>query len=171
VALTYDGTAYPTVDFPSSVTLGTGGTMTFHGGNGFDVPSFEVAATIPGLGVITSPVPVGGAATVDTSQDLTVTWDPISIGQIHFGLDGGSSTSSFGLPLVSVACTFDGAAGAGVVPHALLSSLKAMAGTGPTYASLGSDLETTTVIDGLTIKTQSFQTSPTSGHDFEVTLE
>jgi hypothetical protein len=176
VPITYNGTGYPTVYFPSSVTLATGGTMTFRGGSWagvptFDVPSFEVSATIPGLGVITSPVPAteGGAATVDTSHDLTVTWAPISIGQIKLGFDGGSS--SLGLPPISIACTFDGDSGSGVVPQELLSSLKAMSGTSPTYGHLSSELDTTTVIDGLTIETQSFQTSATGGHDFQVTLE
>ncbi len=166
VALTYDGTGYPTEYFPSSLTLGAGGIMTFRGGSVFDV-----SVTIPGLGVITSPVPAmgGGAAIIDTSQDLTVTWLPISIGQIKFELDGGPR--SVGGLAVSVACTFEGASGSGVVPRALLSSLKQMSGTSPTYGSLSSELDTTTVVDGLTIETQSFQSSPTSGHDFDVTLE
>jgi hypothetical protein len=171
VALPYTGFGYPTQYFPSSVTLGTGGTMTFHGGNGADVPTFDVTATIPGLGVITSPVPAmpGGAAIIDTSQDLTVTWLPISIGQIKLGLDGG--TRNVGGLAVTVACTFDGASGSGVVSHTLLSSLKAMSGTSPTYGSLSSELDTTTVVDGLTIVTQSFQNSATSGKAFMVTLE
>lgn len=145
--------------------------MTFRGGNGAGVPTFEVSATIPGLAVITSPVPTtdGGAATIDTSQDLAVTWLPISIGQIHFQLKGGSSLP--GGVAISVACTFDGVSGAGVVPQALLSSLMAMSGTGPTYAGLSSELEATTVVDGLTIVTQSYQNSPTAGRDFNVTLQ
>jgi hypothetical protein len=169
VALTYDGTGYPTVYFPSWVTLGAGGTMTFRGGNALF--PFDVTATIPGLGVITSPVPTtdGGAAIIDTSQDLTVTWLPISIGHIKFGLDSG--TSSIGGTAVFVACTFDGASGAGVVPRALLSSLKEMSGTNATYAGLSSELDATTVIDGLTIVTQSFWNYPTSGREFDVTLE
>jgi hypothetical protein len=171
VALTYNGIGYPSVAFPSSVTLGTGGTMTFRGGNGADAPRFDVSATIPGLGVITSPVPTadGGAAIIDTSRDLTITWHPISIGQIKFALDGG--TTSIGGTEVTVACTFDGAAGSGVVPRPLLSSLKQMSGANPTYGSLSSELDSTTVVDGLTILTQSFQNSPTSGRAFDVTLE
>jgi hypothetical protein len=53
----------------------TGGIMTFRGGNGTSVPTFDIPATIPGLAVITSPVPTtdGGSAVVDTSQDLSVT--------------------------------------------------------------------------------------------------
>jgi hypothetical protein len=172
VPITYDGFGYPTVYFPSSVTLGTGGTMTFHGGNGANVPTFDVSVTVPGLAVITSPVPTtdGGAATIDTSQDLTVTWLPISIGQIQFQLNGGSG-GSYGTA-VSVACTFGGAAGSGVVSHTLLSSLKEMSGTSPTYAIVSSELEATTVVDGLTIVTQGYQTSPSAGNDsFNVTLQ
>jgi hypothetical protein len=170
VAITYDGYGYGTV--PSSVALGTGGTMTFRGGNGIDVPLIDVAATIPGLGVITSPVPAtnGGAVIVDTSQDLTVTWVPISIGQIKFGLDDGG-TWAVGASTVSIGCTFDGASGSGVVPRALLSSLKAMSGTSPVHGGLSSELDTTTVIDGLTVQTQSFQSSPTGGKELVVTLE
>jgi hypothetical protein len=171
VPITYNGTGYGTVYFPSSITLGTGGTMTFHGGNGCGVPTFDVSATIPGLAVITSPVPTtdGGAAIIDTSQDLSVTWLPISIGQIQFGLSGGSG--SIGGIAISVACTFEGASGSGVVPHTLLSSLKEMSGSSPTYGGLSSELEATTVVDGLTIVTQSYQNSPTTSRDFNVTLQ
>jgi hypothetical protein len=171
VPLTYDGFGYGTVSFPSSITLGTGGTMTFHGGNGAVIPTIDVSATIPGLAVITSPVPAtdGGAVIIDTSQDLSVTWLPISIGQIQFGLSGGSS--SVGGVAISVACTFEGASGSGVVSHTLLSSLKEMADGGATYGGLSSELEATTVVDGLTIVTQSSQSSPTTGHDFNVTLQ
>jgi hypothetical protein len=171
VPLTYDGTGYGTVYFPSSIVLGTGGTMTFHGGNGAGVPTFDVSATIPGLAVITSPVPRtdGGAAIIDTSRDLSVTWSPISIGQIQFALNGGSSST--GGVAISVACTFEGASGSGTVPHTILSSLKEMSGTSPTYAGLSSELEATTVVGGLTIVTQSYQNSPTTGRDFNVTLQ
>lgn len=170
--ITYNGTGYPTVYFPSSVTLGTGGTMTFHGGNGASVPTFDVSATIPGLAVITSPVPKsdGGAAIINTSQDLSVTWLPISIGQINFELQGGASSSVGGMA-ISVACTFVGAAGSGVVPQTLLASLKGMSGSSPTYADVNSELTATTVVDGLTIVTQSYQSSPTTIHSFNVTLQ
>jgi hypothetical protein len=145
--------------------------MTFRGGNGIDVPLIDVAATIPGLGVITSPVPAtkGGAVLVDTSQDLSVTWVPIPIGQIRFKLVGGG-TSAVGASTVSIGCTFDGASGSGLVPRALLSSLKAMSGTSPVHGGLRSELDATTVIDGLTVETQSFQSSPTSGTELVVTL-
>jgi hypothetical protein len=171
VRLTYDGYGYPNVYFPSSVTLGTAGTMTFHGGNGAGVPRFDVSATIPGLAVITSPVPTtdGGAAIIDASQDLSVTWSPISIGQVHFRLSGG--TYSIGGVAISIACTFEGASGAGVVPHTILSSLKEMSGTSATYAGLSSELEATTVVGGLTIMTESFQNSPATAHDFNVILQ
>jgi hypothetical protein len=173
VPLTYGGFGYPTVYFPSSVTLGTGGTMTFHGGNGVSIPTFDVAATIPGLAVITSPVPEtdGGAAIIDTSQDLTVTWVPISIGQIHFTLSAGYEGVMGGGLAVTVACTFGGSAGAGVVPRTLLSSFMGMSGTSPTYAGIESELDETTTVDGLTIVTQSYQNSPTTSHDFDVTLQ
>lgn len=171
VPLTYDGVGYPTVYFPPSITLGMGGTMRFHGGNGAGVPTFDVSATIPGLAVITSPVPTtdGGAALIDISQDLAVTWLPISIGQIQFELKGGSSSP--GGVAISVACTFEGAAGAGVVPQAFLSTLKEMSGASPTYAGLNSELDATTVVNGLTIVIQSFQNSQSNGRDFIVTLQ
>ena len=171
VPLTYNGFGYGTVYFPQSITLGTGGIMRFHGGNGAGVPTFDVSATIPGLAVITSPVPTtdGGAALIDTSLDLSVSWLPLSIGQIQFPLNGGSS--AVGGVAISVACAFEGASGAGVVPHALLSSLKEMSGASPTYAALSSEVDATTVVDGLTIVTQSFQSSPTTGQAFNVTLQ
>jgi hypothetical protein len=170
VPLTYNGFGYGTVYFPAPVALGTGGTMTFHGGNGGNVPTFDVSATIPGLAVMTSPVPTsdGGAPVVDTSRDLSVTWSPISIGQIHFELHGGT-----GLPggmAISVACTFDGSSGSGVVAHTLLSSLKEMSGTTPTYAGLSSELDATTVIRGLTIVTQSYHDSSPTIRAFNLTL-
>ncbi len=170
VPLSYNGTGYGTVYFPSSITLGTGGIMTFRGGDGAGVPTFDVSATIPGLAVITSPVPTtDGGAVIDTSQDLSVTWLPISIGQVHFQLNGGDSRP--GGVAISVACTFEGASGAGVVPHTLLSSLNEMSGSGPTYAGVSSELEATTVVHGLTIVTQSYQNSTTANRDFNVTLE
>ena len=170
VPLTYDGFGYPTVAFPASITLGTGGIMKFHGGDGASVPTFDVAAIIPGLPVITSPVATDdGTVSVDTSQDLSVTWVPISIGHISFEIYGG--VPSGGDVELTVLCTFEGASGSGVVPQALLSALKAMSATIPLYAALGSELDATTVVGGLTIVTQSHQGSPTTGHSFAITLQ
>jgi hypothetical protein len=168
--LTYDGFGYGTVYFPSSITLGAGGTMTFLGGNGAGVPAFTVSAIIPGIAVITSPVSTtdGGSAIVDTSQDLSVTWTPISIGQVDFKLSGGDYSP--GGVSISLACTFDGAIGAGVVSRTLLSSMKGMAGTSSTYASLTSSLQKTTVVEGLTIVTQSSQNTP-ADRAFNVSLQ
>jgi hypothetical protein len=53
---------------------------------------------------------------IDTSQDLSVTWLPISIGQIDFELTGWAPFSF----AISLACTFGGAAGSGIVPRTLL---------------------------------------------------
>jgi len=171
VAITYNRFGYGTVYFPSSITLGTGDTMTFHGGGGAGVPRFDVSATIPSLGVITSPAPTtdGDAAIIDTSQDLSVTWLPMSIGQVRFQLDGGTHTP--GGVAISITCTFEGAPGSGVVRQALLSSLREMSGTSPTYARLSSELEATTLVDVVTIVTQSYQNSPTDGRAFNVTLK
>ena len=170
VPLIYNGIGYGTVYFPSSITLGTGGSMTFHGIGGAGFPGFDVSATIPGIAVITSPVPMadGGASIIDASQDMSVTWLPISIGQVRFQLDAG--TWRPGGVTIRVACAFDGASGSGVVPHLLLSSLKEMAVAEPIYARLSSRLETTTLIDGLTIVTRSYQHSPTANRAFNVTL-
>jgi hypothetical protein len=145
--------------------------MTFHGGNAAGIPTFDVSATIPGLAVITSPVPTtdGGAAIIGTSEDLSVTWLPIAIGQIHFRLDVGDSLP--GGIAIAVACTFEGTSGAGVVPHALLSSLKEMSASGPAYAGLSSELDATTAVDGLTITTRSYQNSMTTNRVFNVTLQ
>jgi hypothetical protein len=145
--------------------------MTFRGGDGASIPKFDVSATIPGVGVITSPVPAtdGGAASIDTSQDLSVTWLPITIGQINFRLYGGGTSP--GTLAVSVACTFEGASGSGVVPQTLLATLKAMSGASPAYAGLSSELDATDVVDGLNIMMQSLQSSPTAVRDFDVTLQ
>ena len=70
--------------------------------------------------------------------------------------------------MTSIACTFDGASGTGVVPAALLSSLRGMS---PAYAALSSRLDVTTVVDGLTIVMHSYQLSPTSDRTFNVTLQ
>ena len=170
VLLTYDGFGYPTVAFPASITLGTGGIMKFHGGDGAGVPTFDVSATIPGLPVITAPVATdGGAVLIDTSQDLSVTWVPISIGQIDFEIYGGVPSGAD--VELTVLCTFEGASGSGVVPQTLLSALKAMSATIPLGAALTSELDATTVVDGLTIVTQSHQLSPTTGHAFAITLQ
>jgi hypothetical protein len=176
VPITYNGFGYGTVYFPSSITLLTGGTMTFRGGGSGGVPAFDVAATIPGLPVLTYPVPAttdGGTTILGTSQDLTVTWVPIAIGQIHFGLSGGTEYGNGGTggTSVNVTCTFDGSSGSGVVSQSLLSSLKEASAASPIYAVLTSELDATLVVNGLTIETQSFQQSPTTGRDFEVTLE
>jgi hypothetical protein len=144
--------------------------MTFQGGGRDGVPAFDVSASIPGLAVITSPVPTtNGSTSIDTSQDLSVTWLPIPIGQIQFLLEEGFlPTSSVS---VSVVCTFDGTTGHGVVSKTLLSSLKEMSDTNSTFARLTSELDAITVVDGLTIVTQSSQNSPTTGRDFSVILE
>ncbi len=171
VPLSYDGYGYPTVGFPASIALGTGDTMTFRGGSRLDAPWFEVSTRIPGVAVITSPAAAadGSAPTIDTSQDLPVTWVPISIGRITFGLDGGNW--EIGGIALSMTCTFDGASGAGVVPRTLLASLKEMTGANPTYAVMGAALEATTVVGGRTIVTQSAQDSPTATRAFNVTLQ
>ncbi len=170
--LSYNGVGYPTVYFPPSVTLGMGGTMRFRGGDGAGVPTFDVPATIPGLAVMTSPAPPAADASatiIDTSHDLAVTWLPISIGRVSFGLQGGSWPS--GDVTISIACTFEGASGAGAVPHQLLSSFKEMSGTNPAYASMGSGLEASTVVDGLTIVLQSSQNPAPPYHDLNVMLQ
>jgi hypothetical protein len=169
VTLMYTGFGYPTVDFPAAVTLGTGGVMKFQGGDGGSVPVFDVSVTIPGLPVLTSPATGGSAAVIDTSRDLTVTWVPISIGQIDFEIYGGVPTG--GDTELTILCTFDGASGSGAVPQALLSALKAMSGTISLSGALTSELDATTLVEGLTILTSSHQLSPTTGHAFAVTLQ
>ena len=60
-----------------------------------------------------------------------------------------------------------------VVRGAVLSfaALKEMSGTSPGYAGLSSELDASTVVDGLTIETRSFQGSPTAPRDFNLTLQ
>ena len=169
VPVTYDGYGYPTVGFPSSVALGTGGIMKFRGGDGVSVPAFDVSATVPGLAVMTSPLPTvaGDATVIDSSQDLSISWLPISIGQIKFELYTGDLT--VGAAVISIACTFDGVTGSGVVPQAFLATLKT---TSPTYGELSSRLEATSVTDGLSLVIQGYQrASSSAGSVFEVTLE
>jgi hypothetical protein len=172
VPLTYGGFGYGTIYFPPSITLGTGGQMRFQGGDGVGVPRFDVSATIPGPAVLTSPVSTtdGGTANIDTSRDLTVTWVPISLGQIGFQFSAGSNLVDDRVA-ISVSCSFEGASGSGVVPQTILSSLKEMVGTKATYAYVSSGLEAKTVVDGLTIVLQSYQSSPATDHALSVTLE
>ena len=167
--LTYNGVYYLGAAFPES--LGTGGIMTFHGGNTAGVPEFNVSAIIPGLGVLTSPLPAtdGGTVIVDTSQDLTLTWSPISIGQIRFQVYGGGY--NFGNTDALLECSFEGAAGTGVISRTLLSVLKEKAPPGSTSAVLSSELDATTVVGGLTITTHSHQQPAEQVHGFSVTLE
>jgi hypothetical protein len=94
---------------------------------------------------------------------------PIPIGQVHFRIDGG--TYEPGGVAISIECTFGGTNGSGVVYQTLLSSMREMVGSTATYAGLRSELDATTVVGGLTIVTQSFQTSPATAHDFSVTLQ
>jgi hypothetical protein len=125
---------------------------------------------IPDLAVITSPVSTTGAAVmIDTSKDLSVTWLPISIGQVQFELAGGWPVMD--ALAITITCGFEAGSGAGVVSHTLLSSLKEMSGTGPTWARLSSQVEASTMIDGLTILTQGYQNSPPADPGFNVTLE
>jgi hypothetical protein len=169
--LTYGGAGYPTVTFPAPIALGTGGIMTFSGGDGVSAPTFDVSATIPDVGVITEPVNAegGSSAIVDTSQDLSVSWMPISVGEIRFAINGVPASGPGGLALT---CGFAGASGAGVVPKGLLSSMKGMAGNGGTlYGSLTAELETTSELPGLTVVTESYQISPTVDSNFEVTFQ
>jgi len=171
VPVTYNGTGYPTVYFPSSVTLGTGGTMKFQGGGSSGVPPFDVCITIPGLAVITSPVPTtdGGTVVVDTAHDLPITWEPFAIGQFQFQLV--QSTGPVNSQQVSIACAFDGASGAGVIPQALLPPLKEMSGTASTYATVRSELPGTLVVNGLTITTQGYQQSRSVLGSFNVAVQ
>jgi hypothetical protein len=170
--ITYDFNGYPTVGFPAAIALGTGGVMRFHGGDGVSLPTFDVSVTIPGVGVITSLLPAadGTAASVDTSQDLSVSWQPIPIGQIDFQLAWGVVTTTSTV-LTTIACTFDGTSGSGVVPQTLLATLKEMATTGEVYGNLWSELDATTVVGGLTIVTKSFQSAATPATDFQVILQ
>ncbi|MFT3843059.1 MAG: hypothetical protein QM723_39080 [Myxococcaceae bacterium] len=170
VSLTYSGKGYPTVYFPSSVTLGTGGTMRFRGGGSGGIPSFDVTATIPGVGALSAPVAAadGGVTSIDTTQDLVLNWASIPAGQMHLYWSG--DYGGPGSTLVSLTCTFDGSTGSGVVPQALLSSMAQMTDGGTQYLSLGSELDVTTVVDGLTITTQSYQATDPPQRDLSVVL-
>jgi hypothetical protein len=155
---TYNGFEYGSTGFPATLALGTGGTMTFQGGDGTSVPAFNVSVTIPGAGQMVSPGNAdGGGVTIDTALDLDVTWVPIAIGQIHFAL--AQNALAAGTTTASIACTFDGSSGAGVVSKTLLAELKAMASPAPIYASLHSELDATGQVSGLAIVMQSFQYS------------
>jgi len=168
VAVAYNGFGYGTVDFPSSIALGSGGTMTFQGADG--PREFNVTATIPGLAVLTNPDTSknGGDAIIDASEDLTVTWVPISIGQIEFELDGPLSSSNVA---TSLTCTFEGSSGSGVVSRTLLSSMKEMSGKHSVSGHVSSQLVATSVLDNLTIVAQSFQQDTTTERGFSVTLQ
>jgi hypothetical protein len=165
----YDFKAYTGVGFPSPIALGMGDSMAFHGGNGDDVPKFDVSAIIPGLAVMTSPVVTtdGGAAIIDTSRDLSVTWSPIAIGEVHFQLEGGDSLGGLS---ISVTCQFAGDSGSGVVSREFLASLQEMSGGHPTYAAFDSELDAVQVVDGLTIETWSYPTS-SAYTSFNVTFQ
>lgn len=171
VDLVYDRFGYPTVYFPAGVALGTGEAMRFRGGGKAGVPAFDVSAIIPGLLEITAPAPAsdGAPAAIDTAADLAVTWKPIELGQVHFDIN--ATNLNPGGTASSITCTFEGAAGSGVIAQKLLSSLKALAQTPDIYAFPVSELDETTVVHGLTIATRSFQNSANDHTEFKVTLE
>jgi len=169
--LVYERDRYLRPDFDPTVELETGVKVTFHGEGGSGVPMFDVSAIIPGAGIITAPAPaIEGSSypIIDTSEDLSVTWLPISIGQISFRLLGGPLAGN--TPVI-LSCEFDGAAGAGVVPRKLLSLMKEQNRDRVTFGDLSAELETTTKLDGLTIRTGSYHNSADEIRDFQVTLQ
>ncbi|HYQ04050.1 MAG TPA: hypothetical protein VER96_35495 [Polyangiaceae bacterium] len=89
--------------------------------------------------------------------------------EIRFHLEGADYQVS--RTAITLECAFDGAAGAGVVSRALLSSLKEMSPTGSIDANLSSELEATTIVSGLTITTRSHQEPAMPNHNLSVTLK
>jgi len=125
--LTFGRRGYPQAGFDSEVTLDAGDQMEFQGEGTAQVPNFDVFVTIPDLAIITSPLPEEDAkvVTIDTTEDLSVGWEPISIGHINFRLLGGPLGGS---TPVLLDCQFEGTDGAAVVPKNLLSSMKELSG-------------------------------------------
>jgi hypothetical protein len=112
---------------PSSYASPSGDTQFFSGGDsvsvqgagGADLPAFapqtviapdDVHVTTPGCGAQCPPI--------DRSKDMLVQWMAGGAGKVQVTLEGDSDTQT-----VLVQCTFDAAAGTGMVPSALLLKL------------------------------------------------
>jgi hypothetical protein len=109
--------------FPSEVSENATIVFVGHGLN--DVPRFSVSATIPGVGVLTSPS-LDTSPTIDTSQDLPITWSAVPVGDAVFTIaaDGQAADTTM------LVCFFDGTTGTGVVPRASLAQIAAAARNG-----------------------------------------
>jgi hypothetical protein len=94
---------------------------------------------------------------------------PISIGKIEYVLSTGVVSSN--RLDATISCELDGSTGTGIVPQALLASMKSTAAGEVVYANMQSKVQTTTVVGDLTIETQSFQSTRGEGDDYLVTLE
>jgi hypothetical protein len=110
---------YQTATFADGTRITQGSMIEFLGGGAADVPTFDVSVSIPGFGTLTSPV-LQVSATIETSLDLPLEWEPIPFADAVFALSPPTSTDT----TPTLVCFFDGASGAGVVPHAMLAAIK-----------------------------------------------
>ena len=167
--LAYSQQGYGTVDFPASVGLEPGGVMRFFSDDNFGVasaPLIGIDAVIPGNAQVTSPIAgtANGTVTIDTTQDLTVRWEPFSIGTMTYAVFAGQLAGA------SIQCNFDGASGSGVVDKSLLAAVQASGDT-PVNESWGSVREATTTIDGIEIITDSYYFDSNAISPYAVTLQ
>ena len=113
----------------ASAMFSAGQTLTVSASGG-TVPAFGPESVVaPPAPVLTAPASNGGSYTIPTSSDLTVTWTGGQAGaQV---LVEGTNT---GTPQDYFSCIWDGAAGQGTVPRAVLAGL---AGTSNGYIIWG----------------------------------
>jgi len=137
---------YSTSTFAAAANVGAGTSLDFTSGGAIDVPMFMVDITLPAFGTLTSPV-VQVSTTIDTSVDLPLAWEPIAFGDAVFALSPEASTGA-GPTLV---CFFDGASGAGVVPHGLLAEIKQASPGGEAAASFLAMARASTVAGDWTV--------------------
>jgi hypothetical protein len=127
----------------AGTVMSAGQTVTVAGAGGMVPPFGPEAVTAPPMIALTAPLGAdGGAPSIPTSADLTVSWTG--------GQSGSTVTISMGGedPLDTLTCTWDAALGQGTVPHALLGQLTVQ---GAGYMSYGQQTTTTFAAGAYTI--------------------
>jgi hypothetical protein len=113
---------YPIAMFPLSVAFEPDDMIRFETLGGPDITAFKASVTMPVVGQLITPAFVPGEV-IDTTQDLSVTWQPIPFGDAVLTI----STSGFDIERdYGLTCVFDGQTGSAVVSQADLAALAAL---------------------------------------------
>ncbi len=99
----------------------SGDSLAVSAAGGPSLPAFSGTLSAPAAGTITAPAApagIGGRITIAQAADLQLTWTGGGAGKLHLVMNSGDGKGQ-------VDCSFDAAAGSGVVPAAALSRLVA----------------------------------------------